>query len=103
MIGEKTGKEVFIVKGEPHYVWPMDILNGNYPKCYQCHYYKPHQKPSLYWDGECLSVAHNTERGYLHRKGGNDYTSERNACRWFFLPEDVPQNEANSEQTRMEL
>ena len=89
-----TDREICTIKGEPHYVWPVDNLNGNYPKCYQCYYYKPHPKPSAYHDGECFSVANNTARGYLHRKDGNDYTTWNNCCKWFFLPEDVPQKEA---------
>lgn len=83
-------REVFQTKGELHYVWPIDMLNGNFPRCDQCIYYKQYEKPGYSWDGECTSVAHNTERGYLHRVHGNDYTTRNSCCKWFFLLEDVP-------------
>ena len=81
--------ETFAIKGEQHYVFPMTLYNGNTTKCGNCLYYKAHAKPSMYWDGECTSVVRNTERGYVHRSAGNDYTSRNAAaCRWFFLPQD---------------
>ena len=82
--------EIFEIKGEQHYVQPMSYLNGNSVKCGMCYYFKPHQKPSRYWDGECTSVVRNTERGYTHRPDGNDYELKNGtACKWFFLPQDA--------------
>ena len=96
-------REVCIIKDEPHYVWPIDMLNGFSPRCSQCIYYKQYQKPGPHWDGECTSVAHNTERGYLHRAHGNDYTDQGNKCKWFFLEVDLPKQEEQPEQLRMEV
>jgi len=85
-MNENKAPEVFIKKGEKHYVWPMKDLNGNSTKCCQCRYYLPHEKRSMYWDGECTSVCANTERGYVHRTNGNDFVSANStACKWFFL------------------
>ena len=85
-MGEDKTPEVFEKHGEKHYVWPMQYLNGNHTRCRQCLYYQPHAKQSRYWDGECISVCANTERGYIHRSTGNDLVSARDmACKWFFL------------------
>lgn len=86
VMNEDKTHEIFIKHGEEHYVWPMIYLNGNHTRCRQCRYYLPHAKQSRYWDGECTSVCENKERGYLHRKNGNDYVSANGAaCKWFFL------------------
>lgn len=84
--------EIYEIKGELHYVWPMTLYKGNTTKCGQCAYFKAHEKPSLFFDGECTSVVMNTERGYTHRKDGNDFVQSRGAaCKWFFLPDETQQ------------
>ena len=81
--------EIITVKGEKHYLWPMKLHNGNTTKCRCCLYYLPYYKASQYYDGECTSGAMNTERGYVHRKDGNDHVAAgQTACKWFFLKED---------------
>lgn len=83
-------RETFIKNNEVHYVRPLSYYKGNHTKCYQCLYYKQHEKKSRYHDGECTSVCHNTERGYSHNREGNDFTSSYNdACGWFFLKGDI--------------
>ena len=77
---------VVTIKKEPHYRWPHSYVNGNSARCEDCRYYLADRKPKVAFarTGECRSKAHQTERGYTHRRTGWDYTSAGSSCKWWF-------------------
>lgn len=75
-----------VVKGEAHYLWPIDDYNGYTPKCSECEYYEALPEKKTTYDGECTSVAMNTDRTYLHRSSGNDFVTASNCgCKWWYV------------------
>ena len=77
---------VIVVKGEAHYLWPIDDYNGYTPKCSECEYYEALPEKKTTYDGECTSVAMNTDRTYLHRSSGNDFVTASNCgCKWWYV------------------
>ena len=86
--------EIVMIKGEPHYVIPHLYPDGNSCKCYKCRYFAEDPKSRKHspysFDGECRSMAHQTERGYTHRKNGWDWTVSNCGCKWWFPIEKEP-------------
>lgn len=80
--------ETFVKCGEIHFVWPHSYNGGNHSRCDDCRYFVVIQKNKelIYYgfDGECHSKAHQTERGYSHRKKGWDKTRSNSYCHWWF-------------------
>jgi hypothetical protein len=80
--------EIATYKSELHYVVPHLYPGGNSAKCSDCRYFFEDLKnkkysPYSFW-GECHSNAHQTERGYTHKKNGWDKTLSNGGCKWWF-------------------
>jgi len=79
--------EIFTKNGESHYYWPHLFDGGNSTKCGGCRYFAEDEKSKspYFRTGECKSIAHQTDRGSIHRQNGWDRTaSSSTACRWWF-------------------
>jgi len=86
--------EIVTYKGESHYTIPHLYPDGNSCKCYKCRYFVEDQRikrrSRFGFDGECHSKAHQTEKGYTHRKIGWDMTMSYGGCKWWFPIEKQP-------------
>ena len=74
--------EIFITKGEAHFVRPHVFYGGNSVRCGMCRYFRedPKSKDPYVKTGDCLSKAHVADWEQV----GSGRTEDIHFCRWWF-------------------
>jgi hypothetical protein len=80
--------ETFIIKGETHYIWPHDIVDGYSVRCDDCRYFVEDEKNRSGFahikTGKCHSEAFRTDRRYITVGKGWIKKLSNGFCRWWF-------------------